>query len=169
MHWLAYRRRHRRFSPSASVVAQKVVKVIARDPGRGSCLADCRADVVSVARQPEVFVHDLLIEPGQAQRLAKITRSMRDRVRLRRAGVVLASVQSRSAGETAMMFAASENYAREVIHAFNAQGFAALGPKWSGGRPAKSASHVATFRSFFQQVTAAPSWRNARKCSAFPS
>ncbi|TNC19279.1 helix-turn-helix domain-containing protein [Amycolatopsis alkalitolerans] len=36
-----------------------------------------------------------------------------------------------------MMFAASENYVREVIHAFNGQGFAALDPKWSGGRPAK--------------------------------
>ena len=35
------------------------------------------------------------------------------------------------------MFAASPQYVREVIHAFNAQGFAALDPKWSGGRPAK--------------------------------
>jgi transposase len=98
-------------------------------------LAGWRVEVVSVARQPEVFVHEL--EPDQAQRLVKITRSTRDRVRLRRAGVVLASVQGRSAGEIAMMFAASENYVREVIHAFNAQGFAALDPKWSGGRPAK--------------------------------
>jgi transposase len=92
-------------------------------------------EVVLVARQPEVFVHEL--EPEQAQRLVKITRSTRDRVRLRRAGVVLASVQGRSANEIAMMFAATENYVREVIHAFNDQGFAALDPKWSGGRPAK--------------------------------
>jgi transposase len=55
----------------------------------------------------------------------------------RRAGIVLASLQGRSAGEIAMMFAATENYVREVIHAFNAQGFAALDLKWSGGRPAK--------------------------------
>jgi transposase len=92
-------------------------------------------EVVSVARQPEVFVREL--EPEQAQRLVKITRSTRDRVRLRRAGIVLASMQGRSAGEIAMMFAATENYVREVIHAFNEQGFAALDPKWSGGRPAK--------------------------------
>lgn len=92
-------------------------------------------EVVLVARQPEVFVREL--EPEQAQRLVKITRSTRDRVRLRRAGIVLASVQGRPAGEIAMMFAATENYVREVIHAFNAQGFAALDPKWSGGRPAK--------------------------------
>jgi transposase len=65
----------------------------------------------------------------------KITRTTRDRVRLRRAGVVLASMQGRSADEIAMMFAASENYVREVIHAFNQSGFAALNPKWSGGRP----------------------------------
>lgn len=88
-----------------------------------------------MARQPEVFVQEL--EPEQAQRLVKITRSTRDRVRLRRAGIVLASVQGRSAGEIAMMFAATESYVREVIHAFNEQGFAALDPKWSGGRPAK--------------------------------
>jgi Helix-turn-helix domain len=91
-----------------------------------------------MARQPEVFVHEL--EPEQAQRLVKITRSTRDRVRLRRAGVVLASVQGRPANEIAVMFAATENYVREVIHAFNAQGFAALDPKWSGGRPAKFGS-----------------------------
>lgn len=35
------------------------------------------------------------------------------------------------------MFAASAQCVREVIHAFNDQGFAALDPKWSGGRPRK--------------------------------
>jgi len=35
------------------------------------------------------------------------------------------------------MFAATENYVREVIHAFDESGFAALDPKWSGGRPVK--------------------------------
>lgn len=92
-------------------------------------------EVVPVARQPEVFVRAL--EPEQAQRLVKITRSTKDRVRLRRAGIVLASVQGRSAAEIAVMFAASEGHVREVIHAFNEVGFAALDPKWSGGRPRK--------------------------------
>jgi hypothetical protein len=86
-----------------------------------------------MARQPEVFVRAL--EPPEAQRLVKITRTARDRVRLRRAGIVLASVQGRSAADAAAMFAATPQYAREVIHAFNEQGFAALDPKWSGGRP----------------------------------
>ncbi len=84
-------------------------------------------------RQPEVFVRDL--DPGEAERLVKITRRTRDRVRLRRAGIVLASVQGRSATEAAAMYAATAQYAREVIHAFNTEGFAALDPKWSGGRP----------------------------------
>jgi transposase len=88
---------------------------------------------VVMARQPEVFVRSL--EPEEAQRLVRITRTTKDRVRLRRAGIVLASVQGRSAAEAAGMFAMKPQYAREVIHAFNEQGFAALDPKWSGGRP----------------------------------
>jgi hypothetical protein len=60
-----------------------------------------------MARQPEVFVRSL--EPEEAQRLVKITRTARDRVRLRRAGIVLASFQGRSAAEAAEMFAASRS------------------------------------------------------------
>jgi transposase len=93
-----------------------------------------------MARQPEVFVREL--DPAEAQRLVKITRTARDRVRLRRAGIVLASVQGRSAAEAAAMFAATAQYAREVIHAFNQQGFAALDPKWSGGRPRRFGPHA---------------------------
>ena len=40
------------------------------------------------------------------------------------------------------MFAAKPQYAREVIHAFNAQGFAALDPKRNGGRPPKFGPQV---------------------------
>ena len=93
-----------------------------------------------MARQPEVFVRELT--PDEAQRLVKITRTARDRVRLRRAGIVLASLQGRTATEAAMMFAAKPQYAREVIHAFNDKGFAALDPKWSGGRPRKFGPHL---------------------------
>jgi transposase len=86
-----------------------------------------------MARPCEVFVRELT--PSESQRLVKVTRTAKDRVRLRRAGIVLASTQGRSASEAAAMFAATAQYAREVIHAFNAEGFAALDPKWSGGRP----------------------------------
>ncbi|TCO62072.1 helix-turn-helix domain containing protein [Actinocrispum wychmicini] len=61
--------------------------------------------------------------------LVKVTRSTRDRVRLRRAGIVLASVQGRSARDIAVMFAATDSYLREVIHAFNDLGVCSLGPK----------------------------------------
>ncbi len=88
-----------------------------------------------MARQSEVFVRSL--EPEEMQRLVRITRTTKDRVRLRRAGIVLASVQGRSAAEAAAMYAMKPQYAREVIHAFNEQGFAALDPKWSGGRPVR--------------------------------
>jgi hypothetical protein len=70
----------------------------------------------------------------------KITRTTRDRVRLRRVGVVLTSVQGRSAGKIVMMFAASENYVREVIHAFQPARVRSVGPKWSGGPACKFAS-----------------------------
>ncbi|WP_143263941.1 helix-turn-helix domain-containing protein [Amycolatopsis kentuckyensis] len=38
------------------------------------------------------------------------------------------------------MFAATEGDVREVIHAFNESGLAALSPKWRGGRPRKFGS-----------------------------
>ncbi|MPY85806.1 MAG: IS630 family transposase, partial [Actinophytocola sp.] len=88
-----------------------------------------------MARKSEVFVRPL--DPAEAERLVKITRRTTDRIRLRRAGIVLASFQGRSASEAAAMFVASPQYVREVIHAFNEHGFAALDPKWSGGRPPK--------------------------------
>src|SRR3954447_9467733 len=88
-----------------------------------------------MARPAGVFVRELT--PSESERLVKITRTTRDRVRMRRAGIVLASTQGRSAADAAAMFAMTAAYAREVIHAFNTEGFAALDPKWSGGRPAK--------------------------------
>jgi hypothetical protein len=63
-----------------------------------------------MARQPDVFVRKL--DPGEPQRLVKITRTARDRVRLRRAAIVLASVQGRSTAEVAAMFAATTQYQR---------------------------------------------------------
>ncbi|MGW5366678.1 IS630 family transposase [Actinopolymorpha pittospori] len=88
-----------------------------------------------MARRPEVFVRELA--PEEAQRLVQISRRSRDRVRLRRAGIVLASFQGRTVADIAVMFAASQGRVREVIHAFNESGFAALDPKWSGGRPSR--------------------------------
>jgi transposase len=89
-----------------------------------------------MARQPEVFVREL--SPEDAQRLVKLTRSAKSPVRLRRSGIILASLQGRTVAEIAEMFAASVGHVREVIHSFNERGFDTLDPKWSGGRPGKT-------------------------------
>jgi transposase len=88
-----------------------------------------------VARQPEIFLRELT--PDEAQRLVRAARTARDRVRLRRAGMALASMQGRSVPEIAAMFAAKEQTVRELIGAFNERGFAALDPKARPGSTPK--------------------------------
>ena len=85
-----------------------------------------------MARKPEIFLRDL--DPDEAQRLVKIARSTRDRVRMRRAGMALASMQGRSVPEIAVMFAAKQETVRELINTFNDGGFSALDPKHAVGR-----------------------------------
>jgi transposase len=80
-----------------------------------------------MARKPEVFVREL--DPEEAQRLVRVSRTAKDRVRLRRAGMVLASLQGRAAREIAVMFAAKEQTVRDVISAFNDRGVFGVGPK----------------------------------------
>jgi transposase len=48
--------------------------------------------------------------------------------------VVLMSGQGQAARDITSLMQVSEDYVRDVIHAFNERGFAALDPKWSGGR-----------------------------------
>jgi hypothetical protein len=61
-----------------------------------------------MARQPEVFVREL--DPAEAQRLVKITRTARDRVRLRRAGIVLSQT---TAGSSVNQSSAADQQAQE--------------------------------------------------------
>ncbi|MEU0212435.1 helix-turn-helix domain-containing protein [Streptomyces canus] len=56
-------------------------------------------------------------------------------MRPRRAIVVLMSVQGQTVRDITSLMRVSEDYVRDVIHAFNERGFDALDPKWSGGRP----------------------------------
>lgn len=86
-----------------------------------------------MARQPSVFVREITNQEGQ--KLARISRRSNDAVRVRRAAVVLASAQGRPVSDICMLFQCSESYVRDVVHKFNAHGFGALDPKWSGGRP----------------------------------
>ncbi|MEW2592918.1 helix-turn-helix domain-containing protein [Micromonospora aurantiaca] len=85
-----------------------------------------------MGRRPEVFVRQVSMAEGQ--RLQRITRTAKDPVKLRRAIVVLMSAQGQPAPDIAHLLKSSEEYVRDVIHAFNERGFDALDPKWSGGR-----------------------------------
>ncbi|MFE9695026.1 IS630 family transposase [Micromonospora sp. NPDC005806] len=86
-----------------------------------------------MGRRPEVFVRQVSMAEGQ--RLQRITRTAKDPVKLRRAIVVLMSAQGQPAPDIAHLLKTSEDYVRDVIHAFNERGFDALDPKWSGGAP----------------------------------
>ncbi|GGL16869.1 hypothetical protein GCM10010094_92120 [Streptomyces flaveus] len=71
----------------------------------------------------------------EGRRLQRISRTAKDPVRLRRAIVVLMSAQGQAVKDITSLMQVSEDYVRDVIHAFNERGFDALDPKWSGGRP----------------------------------
>ncbi|SEM66608.1 helix-turn-helix domain-containing protein, partial [Nonomuraea pusilla] len=86
-----------------------------------------------MARRPEVFVRPLTMEEGR--KLQRITRSAKDPVKLRRAIVVMMSGQGQSVPDITSLMQVSDDYVRDVIHAFNEKGFDALDPKWNGGRP----------------------------------
>ena len=72
---------------------------------------------------------------AEGQRLQQINRTAKDRVPLRRVMFVLASGQGRPVADIADLAQVSQRYVRQVIHDFNAKGFDALDPKWSGGAP----------------------------------
>jgi hypothetical protein len=72
-----------------------------------------------VARRPEVFVRTLSMEEGR--RLARVTRTAKDPVRLRRAIVVMMSGQGQARDITSLLQVSAE-YVRGVIHAFNQRG-----------------------------------------------
>ncbi|MFF1477073.1 IS630 family transposase [Streptomyces sp. NPDC058301] len=86
-----------------------------------------------MGRRPSVFVRPVSMDEGR--RLQRISRTAKDPVRLRRAIVVLMSAQGQAVKDITSLMQVSEDYVRDVIHAYNERGFDALEPKWSGGRP----------------------------------
>jgi transposase len=56
-------------------------------------------------------------------------------IRVRRATMILASASGTPVAAIARLVAADEDTVRDVIHAFNTRGLAALNPQWAGGRP----------------------------------
>jgi transposase len=72
----------------------------------------------------------------EGQRLQQIVRrGKHESVRVRRAMIIMASASGTLVPAIARLVAADEDTVRDVIHAFNARGLAALDPQWAGGRP----------------------------------
>ena len=93
-----------------------------------------------MARRPSVFVRPLSMDEGR--KIQKISRSSKDPVRLRRAIVIMMSGQGQTVRDITSLLQVSEDYVRDVIHAFNERGFDALDPKWSGGRRRKIGEQI---------------------------
>jgi transposase len=72
----------------------------------------------------------------EGQRLQQIVRrGKHGSIRVRRAMIIMASSSGTLAPAIARLVAADEDTVRDVIHAFNEKGLAALDPRWAGGRP----------------------------------
>jgi len=72
----------------------------------------------------------------EGQRLTQIVRrGKHESIRVRRAMIIMASSSGTPVPAIARLVAADEDTVRDVIHAFNETGLAALDPKWAGGRP----------------------------------
>jgi transposase len=64
-----------------------------------------------------------------------VRRGKHGSIRVRRAVIIMASASGNLVPAIARLAAADEDTVRDVIHAFNDKGLAALDPRWAGGRP----------------------------------
>jgi hypothetical protein len=72
----------------------------------------------------------------EGRRLTQLVRRGRgNQIRVRRATIILASSSGTSAAAIVRLVAADEDTVRDVIHAFNERGLAALDPRWARGGP----------------------------------
>jgi transposase len=85
-----------------------------------------------------------MAEPVRARRLTDeegrrlqqiVRRGKHGSIRVRRALIIMASASGTLVPAIARLVAADEDTVRDVIHAFNQKGLAALDPRWAGGRP----------------------------------
>ena len=85
-----------------------------------------------------------MAEPVRARRLTDeegrrlqqiVRRGKHESIRVRRALIIMASASGTPVPAIARLVAADEDTVRDVIHAFNERGLAALDPQWAGGRP----------------------------------
>jgi transposase len=80
-----------------------------------------------------LYVRELTAAEGR--RLQEIVRRDANRIKVRRAQVVLASAQGSKAPAIARRLYFSPQHVRTILKAFNAEGLDALVPKYGGGRP----------------------------------
>src|SRR3954453_10660563 len=85
-----------------------------------------------------------MADPVRARRLSDhegrtltqiVRRGRGNSIRVRRATIIMASASGTPVSAIARLVAADEDTVRDVIHAFNERGLAALDPRWAGGRP----------------------------------
>jgi transposase len=85
-----------------------------------------------------------MAEPVRARRLSDeegrrlqqiVRRGKHGSIRVRRALIIMASSSGTAVPAIARLVAADEDTVRDVVHAFNEKGLAALDPRWAGGRP----------------------------------
>ena len=86
-----------------------------------------------MGRRAVLFVREL--SDGEAAHLLKLARRSRSPIVQHRAMLLFASFQGQSVSQIAELHRASATHVAELIHAFNAEGFAALDPRPGGGRP----------------------------------
>ena len=85
-----------------------------------------------------------MAEPVRVRRLSQdegrqlqqiVRRGKPGAIRMRRAMMIMASASGTPVPAIARLVAGDEDTVRDVIHAFNERGLAALDPQWAGGRP----------------------------------
>ena len=85
-----------------------------------------------------------MAEPVRARRLTDqegrglvqiVRRGKHESIRVRRAMIIMAAASGTPVPAVARLVAADEDTVRDVVHAFNEKGLAALDPQWAGGRP----------------------------------
>ena len=82
-----------------------------------------------------LYVREITLAEGR--RLQNIVRRDRNRIKVRRAQVILASAQGSKVPDVARRLYFCEQHVRTIIKDFNSSGFEALVPKYAGGRPPK--------------------------------
>src|SRR6266704_3475524 len=76
------------------------------------------------------------LRPDEGRYLLRLVRRGRqESIRVRRGLMILASSSRTPVPAIARLVAADQDTVRDVIHAFNERGLAALDPHWAGGRP----------------------------------